>query len=94
MMSPELERYFTLIERRVPDWAADFLRWLRKPSSFVPRLLLAILLIAGGLLSFLPILGLWMLPLGLILIAQDIPWLDRPLVRGLGWIEAKWKQRR
>jgi hypothetical protein len=31
------------------------------------------LLICGGLLGFLPILGLWMLPLGLLLLAEDVP---------------------
>jgi hypothetical protein len=32
-----------------------------------------LLLILGGLLSFLPILGIWMLPLGLLLLAEDLP---------------------
>jgi hypothetical protein len=34
------------------------------------RIPLAILLIFGGIFSFLPVLGLWMLPLGLVLFAQ------------------------
>ena len=28
----------------------------------------------GGVLGFLPILGFWMFPLGLALVALDIPW--------------------
>jgi hypothetical protein len=32
-----------------------------------------LLLILGGLLFFLPILGIWMLPLGLLLLAEDLP---------------------
>jgi hypothetical protein len=39
----------------------------------------------------LPILGIWMLPLGLLLIAQDLPALQKPIVAALEWIEAKWK---
>jgi hypothetical protein len=54
---------------------------------------LAILLIAGGFFSFLPILGLWMLPLGLVLFAQDVPMLQGPTAKMLGWIERKWIER-
>lgn len=43
------------------------------------RLPLAVLLILGGLLGFLPVLGFWMLPLGLLLLAVDLPVL-RPAV--------------
>lgn len=68
-----------------------FLRWLRKPSSMIIRIVVAVLLILGGIFSFLPVLGLWMLPLGLIIIAQDLPFLQRPLVRVFAWIERKWK---
>jgi hypothetical protein len=50
-------------------------------------------LIAGGIFSFLPILGLWMLPLGLVLFAQDVPILQTPMARALGWIERKWMER-
>jgi hypothetical protein len=31
-----------------------------------------------------------MLPLGLVLFAQDIPPLQKPMARMLGWIERKW----
>lgn len=45
----------------------------------VVRVPLALLLILGGLVSFLPFLGLWMLPLGLLLLAVDVP-LAQPAV--------------
>jgi hypothetical protein len=86
----ELNRYFEMIHRRVPIRVSKFIRWLRKPSSLAVRLLVALLLILGGLFSFLPILGLWMLPLGLLFIAQDVPMLQKPVVGTLAWIEAKW----
>jgi hypothetical protein len=50
-------------------------------------------LIVGGIFSFLPVLGLWMLPLGLVLFAQDLPFLEKPTARTLGWIERKWIER-
>ncbi len=31
------------------------------------------LLVAGGLLGFLPVLGFWMIPLGLTLLSVDLP---------------------
>lgn len=31
-----------------------------------------ILLVIGGMLSILPVLGIWMLPLGLVLLALDV----------------------
>jgi hypothetical protein len=81
-----------MIHRRVPIKVARFIRWLRKPSSFWIRLLVAFLFVLGGVFSFLPILGLWMLPLGLLFIAQDVPILQTPLANALRWIESKWKR--
>lgn len=66
--------------------------WLRQPSSRLVRIPLALLLILGGIFSFLPVLGLWMLPLGLLLFAQDVPLLQPPLIRLLGWVERKWSE--
>jgi len=43
--------------------------WLRK--------IVGILLVIGGLLGFLPVLGYWMIPLGLALLAVDWPWARR-----------------
>jgi hypothetical protein len=88
----ELDRYFEMIHRRVPMSVARSIRWLRKPSSFWVRLLVALLLILGSFFSFLPVLGLWMLPLGLLLIAQDAPVVQKPLAGALNWIEAKWSR--
>jgi len=47
----------------------------------------------GGIFSFLPVLGVWMLPLGLLLFAQDVPVLQKPMASSLGWIERKWTER-
>ena len=89
----ELDRHFAWFEGRLPPWAARFVGWLRRPSSRLVRIPLAILLIVGGIFSFLPILGIWMLPLGLLLFAQDVPVLQKPMARALGWIERKWIER-
>lgn len=90
----ELDRYFDMIHRRVPTRVARSIWWLRKPSSFSVRIIVALLLILGGVFSFLPVFGLWMLPLGLLFIAQDVPILQKPLANALGWIEANWERLR
>ena len=48
-------------------------RELRLPQSRTIRVGLGILLIGGGLLGFLPVLGFWMIPLGLLVLSIDIP---------------------
>src|SRR6266576_1885935 len=89
----ELDRHFAWFEGKLPPRPAKFVAWLRKPSSRLVRIPLAILLIASGIFSFLPMLGLWMLPLGLLLFAQDVPMLQKPMARMLGWVERKWIER-
>jgi hypothetical protein len=89
----ELDRHFAWFEDKLPPRLAKFVGWLRRPSSRYARIPLAILLILGGIFSFLPVLGLWMLPLGLLLFAQDVPVLQKPMARMLGWLERKWTER-
>lgn len=89
----ELDRHFVWFEGKLPPRPAQFVGWLRKPSSRPVRIPVAVLLVAGGTLSFLPVLGLWMLPLGLVLFAQDVPVLQAPMARALGWVERKWIHR-
>ena len=44
----------------------------------------------GGVFSFLPVLGLWMLPLGLLLLAHDVPFLRKPVGRFTSWGAQRW----
>ncbi|MGV1015522.1 MAG: hypothetical protein ACOYB4_11180 [Methyloceanibacter sp.] len=43
------------------------------PKSKPIRIGLGIVLIGGGLLGFLPVLGFWMIPLGLLVLSVDLP---------------------
>jgi len=47
-------------------------RTINLPESKVLRLVIGSLLMLGGLLWFLPILGIWMIPLGLLVLSVDI----------------------
>jgi hypothetical protein len=88
----DLDRQLDGLQQRLPRWACRLLHWVRKSSLWV-RLPLALLLMGGGTVGFLPILGFWMLPLGLILIAQDIRPLRPPIARLIAWAERKWAER-
>jgi hypothetical protein len=79
---------------QLPTGAGNFVRWLTGPSSRVVRIPLALLLIGAGLVGFLPVLGFWMIPLGLLLLAQDVPFIQRPILRLVSWAERKWRARR
>lgn len=74
---------------RLPPRAADTITYLLKPSSRWVRIPSGALLIAGGVLSFLPVLGVWMLPLGLALLAEDVPGLRASRAKALDWVERK-----
>lgn len=81
-----LERQFDRLQRRVPNFAARMLDRIRRPQARWIRIPLGLLLLLGGVFSFLPVLGIWMLPLGLLLLALDLVFLQGPvntaIVRG------------
>lgn len=85
---PREQRLEGLIER-LPRELRATVRWLRRPSSRWVRITGGVLLIAGSFLSILPIFGLWMLPLGLTLLAEDIAPLRQLRDRILDWIERR-----
>jgi hypothetical protein len=58
------------------------------------RIPLVVLCILGGLMWFLPVLGLWMLPVGAVLLAEDLPFIKRPTMRALAKVQAWWDRRR
>jgi hypothetical protein len=87
------DRDHPLIEKlidRLPDRMRAPTHWLRRPSSRWIRIPAGVLLVFGGLFSILPLLGLWMLPLGLFLLAEDMPLLRRARSRVLGAIQ-RWR---
>jgi hypothetical protein len=48
-------------------------RRIPMPQSVFLRVPLGIALVFGGLLGFLPVLGFWMIPLGLLVLSIDFP---------------------
>lgn len=69
--------------RPLRDRFEGFLATVRRRVPPGLRLVLGLLLIFGGVFGFLPVLGFWMIPLGVAVAALDI----RPLLR-------RWRRRR
>ena len=85
--APHREQRLVRLIERLPQNLQATIRWLRRPSSRWVRMIGGVLLIAGAFLSILPVFGLWMLPLGLMLLAEDIAPLRRVRDRSLDWVE-------
>ncbi len=48
-------------------------KWrFRLPQSRALRMLIGVAFILGGLVGFLPIVGFWMIPVGLLILSHDI----------------------
>jgi hypothetical protein len=86
----ELNEAYDRLEHEVPDRVAKILRWLRDPKARTVRLTVGVVLIILSFFWFLPIIGIEFLPIGLLLVAHDIPFLRKPVARGFIWLERKW----
>ena len=66
---------------------------IQLPTSKLIRIPIGIVLILGGLLGFLPILGFWMIPLGLVVLSVDIPavrrWRRKMTVKLGAWLKQR-----
>ena len=63
------------------------------PGHPVVRILLGAVLVLGGVLGFLPFLGFWMVPLGLVILAIDVP-IARRIKRRLEVALGRWLKQR
>lgn len=80
------QRRMALLLVRLPDKTRGWLFWLREPRQKWLRLPAGSLLVVGGLFSFLPVLGLWMLPLGIALLAEDFALCRKVCAHMLDWV--------
>jgi hypothetical protein len=75
----------------MPESMARVIRSLRHPDSRWVRIPVGVLLIMGGLMApLVPVLGVWMIPIGLLLLASDVPFLRRPMAAFTIWCAEKW----
>jgi hypothetical protein len=64
------------------------------PGNPILRILLGLVMVVGGLLGFLPVLGFWMVPFGLAILAIDFPpvrrFQRRMTVKLGNWLHRRW----
>ncbi len=83
------------IKRRIAEYTYRILSWGQNRVPPGVRSLIGIIFMVGGVFGFLPILGFWMLPLGVAFVALDVPparritdaWIER--LRRQARLEAK-----
>lgn len=96
-----LDRAFERLKALLPQRAGSWLQALRSPRAAWVRIPLGLLCIVASAFWFLPVIGIEWLPLGLLLLAQDVPFLRRPIgrlvnllldvaERLLRWCRARW----
>jgi hypothetical protein len=91
-MTPQMSGHDWRLGRligRLPTRLRATVRLLRQPCGRRLRIPVGVLLIVGGLLGFLPTLGFWMLPIGLALLADDVPLLRSCRSLTLDWVERR-----
>lgn len=69
---------------------------MRLPRSRLLRVVMGFAFIAMGLVGFLPVVGFWMIPVGLAILSVDSPLARRVRRRGEVWIVRRynrWKGR-
>jgi len=72
-------------------------RHISLPRSKALRITIGTALVLGGLVGFLPVLGFWMVPLGIIVLSVDIPAARRLRRRVAVWWERQrraWRESR
>ena len=91
---PELDEEMDRLQGHMPDWAGRNLDRLRQPEAVWVRVPAGIALTGGGVLGFLPVLGFWMVPLGLALLAYDVPPMRHQLARVLKFTNKQIEKRK
>ena len=64
------------------------------PASRIGRVVAGTLCVLGGVLGFLPVLGFWMIPLGLIILSVDFPLVRRFRRRAEVRLGRWWQERK
>ena len=89
--SDRFNRELDELENRLPNWARGVLRRARTPDAVFLRTLVALLLIIGGIAGIvLPVLGFWMVPLGLLVLSHDLAFIRRKRRKFSVWWARKW----
>ena len=64
-------------------------REIRLPRSKPIRISFGVILILLGFVGFLPVIGFWMIPLGILVLSVDVPFVRRGRRRFVTWWERR-----
>ena len=87
-----LDLAFAGIEALLPPQVARWLAWLRSPRAIWVRVPAGLLCILASAFWYLPVIGIEWLPMGLLLLAQDLPFLRKPVGRLVLALLAGWQR--
>ena len=91
---PDFYEEMNRFQNHIPTWVGRNLVRLRGKRAIWVRVLTGVtLIVAWGLLP-LPLVGIWMLPVGLALLAHDIPSVRAPIARLLHFTNGKIEKRK
>jgi len=92
---PDFHEEMDRFQNHIPRWVGHNLNRLRGERAIWMRVPTGVALVGAGLLGFLPlpIVGIWMLPVGLALLAHDIPTMRGPMARLLHFTNRKIEKR-
>ena len=91
---PDFHEEMNRFENHIPTWVGHNLNRLRGKRAIWVRLLTGVaLIVVWGFLP-LPLVGIWMLPVGLALLAHDIPAVHVPIARLLQFTNRKIEKRK
>jgi|SRR5437660_12314142 hypothetical protein len=93
---PDFHEEMDRFQNHIPTWVSHNLNRLRRERAIWVRVPAGVALIGGGVLGFLPlpIVGIWMLPVGLALLAHDIQTMRRPMARLLQFTNRQIEKRK
>ena len=96
-----LDLAYASLAQMLPARAARWLQWLRSPGAIWLRIPAGLLCILAAAFWFMPVIGIEWLPVGLLLLAEDVPPLRRPVGRLILFLiaqarrlQAWWRARR
>jgi hypothetical protein len=91
---PDFHEEMDRFQNHIPTWVAQNLNRLLGKRAIWVRVLTGVALIVAWCFFPLPIVGFWMLPVGLALLAYDIPMMRRPMARLLHLTNRKIEKRK
>jgi hypothetical protein len=86
----QLDQAYDRLQRDLPDRLSRLIKWLRAPRPRLVRIPIGVTLIALSFFWFLPVIGIELLPLGLLVIAEDVPFLRKPLADFIVAADRRW----